>query len=103
MAVDSDSQVDPRKISGFLCQQRRVLRQSDRVQVYDTKETFVFVLQRNPVAQRAEIVSEMDVACWLRATKDSFRHEFETMSAMDSAYSKKEKVMNEIDDRSDDC
>src|SRR6185369_15225197 len=88
LRIDSNSQIDPREVSGFLCEQRRVLRQSDRVQVHDTKEAFVLVLERDPVSQRAQIVSEMDVACWLRATKNSFRHVFKTMSAIGSAYSK---------------
>jgi hypothetical protein len=44
------------------------------VQVYDTKETFVFVLQRNPVAQRAEVVAEVNVSGGLRAAKNSLSH-----------------------------
>ena len=73
------------------------------MQIHDTKETFVLVLQRNPVAQRAQIVSEMHVACWLRTTKNSFRHELENVSVIGSAlYTKQEQVINPLQDRTDD-
>src|SRR5206468_10599261 len=44
----------------------------DRVKIDDAKQTFVLVLQRHPVAQRAEIISQMHIAGGLSAAEDSF-------------------------------
>jgi hypothetical protein len=38
------------------------------------EEAFIFALQCHPIAQCAQIVSEMYVACGLRSTKNSLRH-----------------------------
>ena len=45
---------------GPAAQQRRVLRHGDRVQVDDAVERVVAVLQRHPLAQRAQVVAEME-------------------------------------------
>ena len=42
------------------------------MQVNDAKETFVFVLEGDPIAQSAEVIAQMNVACGLRAAEDSF-------------------------------
>ena len=40
------------------------------------KETFVLVLQSHPIAQGAQVVSQVYIAGRLYAAKNSLRHEF---------------------------
>ena len=60
------------------------------MEIDDAKDAFVFALQSHPIAQRAEIVSEMYVAGGLCAAKDSLHSDqdkpimngYETMGIM---------------------
>src|SRR5437867_3109705 len=70
--IDPDCQIDPRKFAGLGRKRGRILGEGNRVQVNDAKETLVFILQPHPVAQRTQIVSQMDAAGWLDAAEDSF-------------------------------
>src|SRR6185436_2069976 len=70
--IDSDRQINSAKLASFRSQHLRILRHGNRMQVHNAEKTFVVVLQRHPIAQRPEIVSQMNVAGWLCATKNSF-------------------------------
>ena len=48
-----------------------VLWQGQRVQIDDAEDAFVIVLQRDPVADRAEVIAKMQIAGRLDAGKDS--------------------------------
>jgi hypothetical protein len=74
--IDACGEIDAREVARFLREQFRVLRQSDRVEVDDAEETFVLVLEFDPVAQRAEVVAEVDVAGRLCAAENSFHAGF---------------------------
>src|ERR1051325_968672 len=73
--IDSYSEINARQLTRFRGEHLWVLRQRDRVQIYYAEEALVFVLQRDPVAQRAEIISQVNVAGGLRAAKNSFKHQ----------------------------
>src|SRR5882724_3413864 len=70
--INSDCNVDARQLASFLGQKLRVLPRGDRVQVDDAKKALILMLQPHPVAQRAEVIAQMDVAGRLRAAKNSF-------------------------------
>ena len=70
--IDSDREVNTREVAGFLDQNFWILRKGNGVEVYDAEETFVLVLQRHPIAQRAEVIPQMNIAGGLSAAEDSF-------------------------------
>src|SRR5215469_259763 len=49
----------------------RVLRQGQRVEVDDAENALIVVLQRDPVADSAEIIAKMQIAGRLNAGKDA--------------------------------
>src|SRR5258708_3926328 len=72
LRVNADREIDVGQFPGLGREHFRILRQSDGVEIDDAKETLVFPLQRDPIPQRAEIISQMNVAGWLSAAEDSF-------------------------------
>jgi hypothetical protein len=75
VGIDADGDIDARQFTCLGRQDFRILREGDGVQVHDAEKTLVIVLQRDPVAQRAQVISQMNVTRGLGATKDSFRHD----------------------------
>ncbi len=71
LRVDSGGDVGCRHLARRMAQFERVLRQGQRVQVDDAEDAFAVVLQCDPVADRAEIIAEMQVAGRLDAGKDA--------------------------------
>src|ERR1041384_7013361 len=76
LRVDPRSEIEAREFARLARERLRVLGQGDRVQVDDAEEALVLVLQRGPVAQRAEIVADVYVAGRLRAAEDAFHLTF---------------------------
>ncbi len=72
LRIDADREVDAGQFPGLRREHFRILRQRKRVEIHDTKKTFVFALQRDPIPQRAEIISQMHIAGWLGSAKNSF-------------------------------
>ena len=66
------AEIDAGQLPGLGRQDLGDLRHCDGVQIDDAEEALVLTLQRHPVAQRAEIISQMNVAGWLGAAEDSF-------------------------------
>ena len=71
LGVDAGGDIGGGHLAGRLAQFARVLRQGQRVQVDDAEDAVVIVLQRDPVADRAEIIAEMQIAGRLDAGKNS--------------------------------
>src|SRR5205085_948543 len=71
LGVDPGGDIGGCDLAGRLAQFVGVLRQGQRVQIDDAEDAFVIVLQRDPVADRAEIVAEMQIAGRLDARKNS--------------------------------
>ena len=75
---DTVLRVDPRRkqpgarLASVRRELRRVLRHGDRVQIDDAIDAVVTALQPRPIADRAEIVSEMQIARRLHAREDPF-------------------------------
>ncbi len=74
---DAFFRVDPRRqigggdLAGVGAQLFRVLRQGQGVQIDDAEDAVVVVLQRHPVADRAEIIAEVQIAGGLHARKNA--------------------------------
>ena len=73
--IDAAGQQDRRHLARLPRQLLRVLPLGDRVQVDHAIEALVFVLQRHPVADGAEIVAEMRDAGRLDAGEDALHGE----------------------------
>src|SRR2546427_959721 len=71
LGIYSHCQIDTREFSCFLSEQSWILWDCDRVKINYAEEAFVFVLQGNPIAQRAQIISQMYISGWLCTAKDS--------------------------------
>ena len=69
--IDAAGQQHRRHLARLLRQLLRVLPLGDRVQIDDAVDAVVTVLQRHPVAQRAEVVAEMGDAGGLDAGEDA--------------------------------
>ena len=67
---DPARQVDRGQIEGVFPQCRRVLRQRDGVEVDDAKDVVVAVLVANPVADRPEVVANVEAATRLYPAED---------------------------------
>src|SRR5262249_34534237 len=72
LRIDPDSKVDARKFACLVTENSGVLWDRNRVQIDDAEEAFVLVLERDPVAQGAKVIAEMNVAGGLRAAENSF-------------------------------
>ena len=72
--VQPCSQVDCRELADAVVQLLRVNRQGDGVQIDDTEDVVVLRLRLCPVAQRAQVVAQVQVARRLNAGKDPFFH-----------------------------
>ncbi len=70
--IDPDREIQSRKFSSFLGKYFWILTAGDSVEVDDAEKAFVFALQLHPVAQSAQVVSQMNVAGGLYAAKNSF-------------------------------
>ena len=69
--VDAGSDIGSRHLARRMTQLGRILRLGQRVQIDDAEDALVIVLQRDPVADRAEIIAEMQIAGRLDAGKDA--------------------------------
>ncbi len=69
--VDAGGDIGGGNLAGRMAQFERVLRHRQRMQIDDAEDAFVIVLQRHPVADRPEIIAEMQVAGRLNAGKNS--------------------------------
>ncbi len=72
--IQPGGQVDCRELAGAVMQLFRVDGQGDGVQIDDTEDVVVLRLGLRPVAQRAQVVAQVQVACRLDAGKDPFLH-----------------------------
>ena len=70
LRLDPARQVDRGQVEGVFPQCRRVLRQRDRVEVDDAKDVVVAVLVANPVANRPEVVANVEAATRLYPAED---------------------------------
>ena len=70
--VDSRREINSGKVEGFLTQRFRVLRQRDRVQIYDAVQRLVVVLQRDPILERTEIITDVKFPGRLRTAENAF-------------------------------
>ena len=71
LRVDAGGDIGGGDLARRVAQFVRVLRQGQRVQVDDAEDALVIVLQRDPVADRAEIIAEMQIAGRLDAGKNA--------------------------------
>src|SRR6266550_1061568 len=94
--VNADGEIDAGQFPGLRREHFRILRQGDRVEIDDAKKAFVLALQRNPVPQRAEIISQMHVAGWLSTAEDSFSHAVLIESRPLLRNSEKQQEVNKI-------
>ena len=51
------------------------------MQINYAEKTLEFVLQRDPIFQRAEIIADVKISCRLRAAEDSFFHKLKKMES----------------------
>src|SRR3712207_3814048 len=79
LRVEPDGQIDRCNLPDFCPQDLWVLRDCQRVQVYNTKVVVVLILYGNPVLERPEVVPEMEVTARLDAAEYS-------LSALHRAY-----------------
>src|SRR6266550_8288624 len=59
---------------GIGSQFRRIVRHRDRMQVYDSVDTLMRILKRNPILDRAEVVADVHLGGWLNTRKYSRGH-----------------------------
>src|SRR5689334_4906009 len=71
LGVDAGGDIRGGDLARRMAQLRRVLRLGQRVQIDDAEDALVIVLQRDPVADRAEIIAEMKIAGRLNAGKNA--------------------------------
>src|SRR6185312_2624606 len=71
LGIDAGGDIRRRDLARRLAQLVGILRLGQRVQIDDTEDAVVIVLQRDPVADRAEIITEMQIAGRLDAGKNS--------------------------------
>src|ERR1700757_192502 len=71
LGVDPGGDVRGRDLARRGAQFGGVLRLGQRMQVDDAEDALVIVLQRDPVADRTEVIAEMQVAGWLDAGEDA--------------------------------
>ena len=74
LGIQPGGQEPGRDLVGLGAQLRGLLRHGDRVQVDDAVDRLVLALQAHPVAHRAEIVAEVQLAARLDAGKDPPLH-----------------------------
>ena len=71
LGVDAGGDIGGRHLARRGAQLGGILRLGQRVQVDDAEDALVVVLQRDPVADRAEIIAEMQIAGRLDAGKNA--------------------------------
>ena len=67
LGVDAGGDISRSHLARRMAQLVGVLRLCQRVQIDDAKDALVIVLQRDPVADRAEIIAEVQIAGRLNA------------------------------------
>ena len=72
--IDADRQQHPGQFLDLGAQLLRLLVNRDRVQIHDTVDTVVVILDLGPVLQRAKIISDVRAAGGLDAGEDSCFH-----------------------------
>ena len=80
--INANGKIDSRELTRFCGEHLRILRQRDGVKIYDTEKTLIVTLERHPITQSAEIISQMNVAGRLRAAEDSFHLQIMRQSAV---------------------
>ena len=70
--VQSAGKIHRQQLARATSQLSRNLTHGDRMQVDHAENTIVFLLQRYPIAQRAEIIADRDLTGRLHAGKDDF-------------------------------
>src|SRR6516162_11916304 len=71
LGIDAGGDVGGRHFARGGAQFGRILRLSERMQVDDAEDAVVVILQRDPVADRPEVIAEMQVAGRLDAGEDA--------------------------------
>ena len=74
LRIDARGQEKRGKFADFRPQFLRILIHRDRVQIHDAEDTFVVVLDPDPVRQGAEIVADMQIAGRLYARQNAGFH-----------------------------
>ena len=69
--IDAGGDIGGRHLARRSAQLVGILRQGQRVQIDDAEDALEVVLQRDPVADRAEIIAEMQIAGGLDAGKNA--------------------------------
>lgn len=67
--IQARGQVQAHQLQAVLPQLRGILPHGDRVQIHDGIQAIVFFLQRAKIAQRADVIAQMQVARGLNARK----------------------------------
>src|SRR5437762_8044032 len=81
LGIDAGGYIGGGHLARRLAQLVGVLRLGQRVQVDNAKDAVVIVLQRDPIADRAEIIAEMQIAGRLDAGKNSVHRGAVSVSA----------------------
>ena len=84
VGVEPGGEEARRDLVGLGAQRRRLLRHGDRVQVDDAVDRLVLALQPHPVADRAEIVAEVQIAARLDAGEDPPLHGLPSVRSADA-------------------
>ncbi len=72
--IQTSSQVECRELAYAIVQLLRIDWYSYRVQINNAEDVVVLCLCFLPVAQSAQVVAEVKIACWLYTGKDTFFH-----------------------------
>ena len=74
LGVDSGGEIEGGDLIDFGAQFGRILIDCDGVQVHDTENALVVVLDANPVFERAEVISDVKITGGLHSGEDSCSH-----------------------------
>ena len=71
IGIDAGGDIGGGHLAGLGAQLLRILRQRQRVQIDDAEDAVIVALHRNPVADRAQIIAEVQIAGGLDAREDA--------------------------------
>ena len=74
LGIDSGGQIERGDLIDFGAQLRRILVRRDGMQVHDAEDALVVVLDADPVLERAQIISDVQISGGLHAGEDSCFH-----------------------------